>query len=76
MDGPDSFEPIVPAPRRRRLREAAAGILVGTGVILAGFAFDRALVILAGVLVIVAAWWLAAETSARPWRKRRRRASD
>jgi hypothetical protein len=44
------------------LREAAAGILIGTGVVVGGFAFDRVVVILAGVLISVAASWLAAET--------------
>jgi hypothetical protein len=73
IDRPDRIEPIRREPRRRRLRGAAAGILIGTGVILAGFAFDRVLVIVAGVLVILSAWWLAAETRIGPGRGKRSR---
>jgi hypothetical protein len=45
-------------------------MLIGAGIIVAGFALGRDLVMLAGLFVIAAAWWLAADTRIRPWRRR------
>jgi hypothetical protein len=58
IDEHDDVEPIPTAPRPTRLRRAATGLLVGSGIVVAGIALDHALVILAGVLVITATWLL------------------
>ena len=47
------------------MRLVAPGMLIGTGIVIIGFVTDRPLVILAGVLVIVAAWWFAAQARIR-----------
>jgi hypothetical protein len=70
-DEPDEPKSLAVRPRRRRLRGAAAGMFVGAAVVVAGFVFDRTLMIVVGVLVITASWWLAAEMSIRPLRRKR-----
>ena len=62
MDAP---EPGSSRGKRQRLRLVAPGMLIGTGIVIIGFVTDRPLVILAGVLVIVAAWWFAAQARIR-----------
>jgi hypothetical protein len=47
------------------MRAAASGTLIGAGIILLGLALSHALVVGAGVIVIVTGWWLAAGAGIR-----------